>query len=87
MFHTKAKPDLELALRHDGTQWSAEAGAFHVSGRTLSELEARLRDQLRQHYPPHARITVLMGFDNETMPPWLRQYMAHYFNRMITFDL
>lgn len=82
-----AKPDLEIALRHDGQRWTGQAGALRVSGHTLSELEARLQDRLRQRYPPHARITVFMEFDNETMPLWLRQHMAHYFNRLITFDL
>lgn len=87
MLHAQAKPDLELTLRHDGTRWTGTAGTFQVSGRTLPELEARLPNRLRQRYPAHARITVLMSFDHETMPLWLRRYVAHYFNRLITLDL
>lgn len=78
---------LGLALRHDGQRWTGNAEAIEVTGHTLSELEARLLDELRRQYPPHSRVTVSMGFGAKTMPLWLRHHMAQLFDRRVTYTL
>ena len=81
---------LELTLTHDGTRWvGRNAGLdIHVTGETLGELDTALMRQLAAR-PAFAgrRVKVAMRFDNSTIPTWIRQYAAHYFNRLVELDI
>ncbi len=82
--------DLELTLTHDGNDWvgrNADLG-IHVKGESLGALDAALMARLAA-MPEWAgrRVTVAMRFDNATIPTWIRQYAAHYFNRLVELDL
>lgn len=83
------KADVELDLVHDGERWIGRNGALTASGATFWELDDDLRRALRDagEYPEGSRVTVFMGFDYDTIPTWLRQYAAHYFNRYVAIDL
>lgn len=84
------KADLSLIISHDGGRWRARGDGVQAEGRTLAELDAHLRAGLRgggAKRRPGQRVTVFMGFDFDTLPAWLRQYSAHYFNRTVVIDL
>ncbi len=83
------KVDLELVLAHDGTEWIARNGSVVARGRTLSELDRELERILAASgkYRRGTRVLVLMGFDNSTIPTWIRQYAAHYFNRYVSIEV
>lgn len=83
------KADVELNLVHDGEQWIARGGAVVAVGETLHEVDESVTHALRDSgdFPLGSSVTVFMGFDFDTIPTWLRQYHAHYFNRYITVNL
>jgi len=79
---------IELILYHDGSCWVAGNGDISVAADTLDRLDDRVRDLVRDHgnYKGTGNRKVMMRFDNSTIPGWIRQYMPHYFNRMITVE-
>ncbi len=83
------KADVGVRLIHDGTHWIARNDTIEASGCTLHELDENLAYALRRSggFPKATEVTVFMGFDFDTIPTWLRQYHAHYFNRYITLNL
>lgn len=83
------KVDLETVLRHDGRVWIVDAEGLSASAGTLPELDRSLAAALRRagRFRPGTRITVFMGFDHETLPRWLWQYAAHYFNRYVNLEI
>ncbi len=82
------KADVELVLAHDGERWIARGGPILASGRTLGELDASVAEALRAAGGPVGpRVIVFMGFDFDTLPRWMRQYAAHYFNRTVTVEV
>jgi hypothetical protein len=83
------KADVELNLVHDGEQWIARGGELVAVGETLHDIDESVTDALRGSgdFPSGSSVTVFMGFDFDTIPTWLRQYHAHYFNRYITVNL
>jgi len=83
------KTDLEMVLIHDGKHWVARQAEIAAWGETLPELDEHLVTVLRQsgQFPQATRIKVLMNFDFDTIPTWLRQYAYHYFNRSIYLEL
>jgi len=74
---------LELLLRHDGTRWIASNDVLSVAALSLKDLDAAVESTLRASGSFSGRQKVLMTFDNGTIPQWIRQYMPHYFNRII----
>lgn len=81
------KADLDLVITHDGERWVAGNGTITATGRTLPELDASLAEALRETGEfAGSRVTVFMGFDFNTIPTWMRQYAAHYFNRYVTVE-
>jgi hypothetical protein len=82
------RPDLELALAFEADRWIARGPGVTASGRTLAELDADVARALRAAGRfGGGRVTVFMGFDFDTLPVWMRQYAAHYFNRTLRLDL
>ncbi|MDH3672294.1 MAG: DUF5395 domain-containing protein [Gammaproteobacteria bacterium] len=83
------RPDVQVRLMHDGTHWIAENEILHAKGATFEELDVSLAHLLREHgtFPAGSKVRVFMGFDYDTIPTWIRQYAAHYFNRYITLSL
>ena len=81
---------LDLTLTHDGTHWVGRNADLdiHVKGESLGDLDTALMHALSA-LPNCAgqRVEVVMRFDNATIPTWIRQYAAHYFNRIVELDL
>jgi len=76
---------LEFILTHDGENWIAKGGTITIHGSSLEELDLELGKKLREkcYLKEHQEKKVLMTFDNATIPHWIRQYMPHYFNRIV----
>ncbi|MBO8128168.1 MAG: DUF5395 domain-containing protein [Peptococcaceae bacterium] len=83
------KADMELVIVHDGEQWIASNDSLKASGCTLPELDENLKQVIIKSgvFKPGTKITVFMGFDYSTIPTWIRQYAAHYFNRYVSIEL
>lgn len=81
--------DLDATLNHDGRQWVVRAESLSAAGPTLPELDRAFSQALREcgRFPPGTRVSVFMGFDNETLPDWIRQYASHYFNRYVELEV
>jgi hypothetical protein len=83
------RPEVDVRLIHDGTCWIAENDTVRAKGATFEELDTNLACALRRHgdFAPGSKVRVFMGFDYGTIPTWIRQYAAHYFNRYVTLTL
>lgn len=81
--------EIELRLIHDGNCWFAENDLFKMNAPSLSELENKIKDYLTHEFQKHRgkELSVLMYYDFDSFPKWLRQYHSHYFNRVLTFTL
>lgn len=89
IFNVSPKPDIELHLTHDGDKWIAWNERLRAKGESLPDLDADVGRVLREAgvYPAGGRPTVFMGFDFDAIPTWLRQYHAHYFNRVVSINV
>lgn len=76
---------LEFILTHDGKNWIARRETITIEAPSLEKLDIELQKTLRKKccLKEHREKKVLMTFDNATIPHWIRQYMPHYFNRIV----
>ena len=78
----------EFVLSFEHGRWRASSGEIAIDGEDLPELEASLarafrsRPELAERLP--ARVE--LRFDYASLPRWLRQYQAHYFNYALEID-
>jgi len=79
---------LELTLIHDGTHWVARNQDLAASAESLEELDRVVGQLLKRTGRLRAgeKLSVLMAFDNSTIPQWIRQYAQHYFNRVVDYS-
>ncbi len=82
-------PEIEIPLAFDGTQWIATIGECSIHASELNQLEERISEAVRQItlYATHPTVIVCLGFDIDSLPPWLRQFHAHYFNYQLTVSM
>jgi len=76
---------LELLLRYDDGRWVANGNGLFAHGTTLDELDDALLDQLAAA-GFETPVKVMMYFDHSSLPQWMRQYGAHYFNRVVQLN-
>jgi hypothetical protein len=78
---------LDFRLVHDGKNWQAACGDIAAKGDSLSDLDRNLEKELvrRDLTKGLSEFKVRMTFDNKCMPPFMRQYANHYFNRVVQF--
>lgn len=75
---------IELVLEHDGHDWLAYGAGIEARAGSLPELDRTLARRLAAMADcPAATVTVHMRFNRASLPVWMRQYMAHYFNRTV----
>ncbi|MCF8109742.1 MAG: DUF5395 domain-containing protein [Desulfohalobiaceae bacterium] len=80
---------IEVSLSHDGQVWTADNEHFRVSAHSLPLLDEEVRSAVaknRHCWTVRQRRKVFMAFDDALIPGWIRQYMPHYFNRIIAVD-
>ncbi len=83
------RTNINFTLSHDGIDWICQNSIIKVKGNNFAALDTNLCKELKQipEYETVKEVEVLMNFDYSTIPLWLRQYMAHYFNRKVTLWL
>ncbi len=76
---------MEMIISHNGKDWVAENELLSVSAPTLDQLDIRLAEKMRaRRLVDRGQVKkVFMGFNNATIPQWIRQYAQHYFNRTV----
>lgn len=76
---------MEFTLTHDGECWYARADGIEVRAPSLTDLDDALLDELRESGREDWPVSVVMRFDRNCLPDWMRQYAYHYFNRHVRF--
>ena len=78
----------EFVLSFERGRWLATSGDIAVDGADLRELEASLARAFRSKPALAARLParVELRFDYASLPRWMRQYQAHYFNYALDID-
>ena len=66
-------------------QWICKSKKINILADSLDEMDEKLKNELQKCYNDQ-EITVKMYFDFDRFPTWMRQYMPHYFNRIVTFE-
>jgi len=77
---------LDFDLSFDQTHWIASNHEVSLKAENLDELDLKIKQYLSGKYTT-GQYTVKMYFDFDRFPLWMRQYMAHYFNRELTYQL
>jgi hypothetical protein len=67
---------LEISLSYESGRWRARGSGLDAAHEELRSLEALVEERLAERGEPAA----VMRFDLGSLPRWLSQYQAHYFN-------
>ena len=83
------KAQIELVLDMKDGNWVARSHEFEIAAEMLDQLEAKVQEYLDAsgRFAQSTKITVFMACDRDIIPPWIRPYQSHYFNRIISFVL
>ncbi len=73
---------LELVLEHDGRDWIVHGEDINARAASLADLDRALARTLPEPLATEP-LTVHMRFNRAALPGWIRQYMPHYFNRVV----
>lgn len=76
---------MDVVITHDGRNWIIENDCLRLASPTLDQLDAELASLMRSQGMVKKGHTakVFMGFDNATIPEWIRPFAQHYFNRVV----
>ena len=79
---------MDFVIYHDGKNWCLTNDRLTLSGPTIASLDAELIRIMREDgtVKTGERKKVRMLFDNSTLPPVIRQYAQHYFNRVLEIE-
>lgn len=80
---TSGERTLELTLRWEGGRWRASGTGVDVSHADLAGLDRLI---LRALAGTSGAARACVRFDIRSLPAWLRQYQAHYFNYVLRID-
>jgi len=77
---------IEFTLSFTKDKWICFDNTIELTANSLDELDISIATYLKSKYKKGI-IDVALFFDFDRFPQWHRQYMPHYFNRSITFNL
>ena len=77
---------LDYTLSFTDNQWICYTNSIKITANSLDELDDNIATYLKLEYKKGI-IEVNLFFDFDRFPQWHRQYMSHYFNRSLTFNL
>lgn len=77
---------LDFTLSFEQNDWVCYDQNIRFQANTLDLIDAKLQTHINNHFPS-GKYKVKMYFDFEHFPKWHRQYMPHYFNRELYFNL
>ena len=73
-------------LNFSQTHWIATRNDIRIVASDLDELDLQIKEYLHQTYQ-NGSFVVKLYFDFDRFPTWMRQYMPHYFNRELIYQL
>ena len=78
---------IEFVLHHNGRDWVAENDLGSFSAPSLEQVDSEIEKYVNKRgwLRDSNEVEAFMSFDNATIPPWIRQYAQHYFNRVVRF--
>ena len=77
---------LDYTISFTENQWICYADSTEITANSLDELDDGIATYLQTTYKTGV-IEVNLFFDFDRFPTWHSQYMPHYFNRSLTFNL
>lgn len=79
---------MDFVIYHDGRNWCLANDQLRVFAPAIDALDAELTRVMRQqgHIKAGERKKVRMLYDYSTLPPVIRQYAQHYFNRVVEIE-
>ncbi len=77
---------IDFTLSFDNKQWVCYNNQIKIVADSLDIIDAKIEDFLNNNYTKQ-KIEVAMHFDFDRFPIWMRQYMPHYFNRNMIFEI
>ncbi len=77
--------ELQTTIWHDGRRWILQGEGFKLSAHELDELDRKVIALVTkdQRFKKNKVKKIYMHFDMYTIPQWIRQYMQHYFSRIL----
>ncbi|WP_022854501.1 DUF5395 family protein [Thermodesulfatator atlanticus] len=80
--------ELATTIWHDGKNWVLEGDGFKLLAPELDELDRKVAEFIKTdpRFSSKNIRRVYMHFDMYTIPQWMRQYMQHYFSRIIEIE-
>ncbi len=83
----KIKKEIVLRIIYKEGKWMAFNDDISVSGRTLEDLDIKLKDLLKKIFKKGTKIKIRMEFDYNTLPFWMTQYQPYYFYRIVEYEI
>ncbi len=77
---------IEFDLNFTDTHWICTREGVHLKADSLEQLDLQIKNYLTEKFEK-GDFKVKMYFDFDRFPTWMRQYMAHYFNRELTYQI
>lgn len=79
--------DEAFVVRHEAGEWIARRSDVRLRATSGRELDRAIIRHVRDTTPPDALpVAVALRFDNTSLPRWMHQYAAHYFNRKLQVE-
>jgi hypothetical protein len=74
-----------LKIYHDGREWIIEGDSLKISAPTIEEIDTSLKQELKKRgiLREGSVLKIRMQYDISKIPPWIRQYSQHYFDRVL----
>jgi hypothetical protein len=77
---------LQFTLSFDENLWVCYNNQINLVADSLDEIDNSIETYLKKNYKK-GQFEVAMHFDFDKFPTWMRQYMPHYFNRNLHFQI
>ena len=75
--------EIQLSLYHDGQTWGVYGLNTQIYDKELGNLEKKIINEVTDN-SRNDTVKVTLLFDMDSLPRWLHQYQAHYFNYSFT---
>jgi len=75
-----------FTLTFKNNQWFCYNDDIQLVADNLDDVDNQIEVFLKNKYN-NTNIDVAMHFDFDSFPIWMRQYMPHYFNRNLSFQI
>ncbi len=77
---------IDLQLDFQDNRWHCYNEQIDIYSDELTGLDKKIKNYLTKTYQ-QGQFKIKYYFDFDNFPLWMRQYMPHYFNREIIYEL